>query len=144
MASWILFSLFVESNSLILSSLQKKHIEEQRIFDYKTRQILHDEILPEIHSSILMFSQLKNDKIFSEQIQLLTNLHKRISSFLRELPDASLEIQRLGLIEALIRLTGSEFETSWFDWDFDSELKYRFPITKPEALEILFYACRES
>ncbi|EMO03519.1 hypothetical protein LEP1GSC116_4557 [Leptospira interrogans serovar Icterohaemorrhagiae str. Verdun HP] len=85
-----------------------------------------------------MFSQLKNDKIFSEQIQLLTNLHKRISSFLRELPDASLEIQRLGLIEALIRLTGSEFETSWFDWDFDSELKYRFPITKPEALEILF------
>ncbi len=143
-ASWILFSLFVESNSLILSSLQKKHIEEQRIFDYKTRQILHDEILPEIHSSILMFSQLKNDKIFSEQIQLLTNLHKRISSFLRELPDASLEIQRLGLIEALIRLTGSEFETSWFDWDFDSELKYRFPITKPEALEILFYACRES
>ncbi|EMN48289.1 hypothetical protein LEP1GSC088_3738 [Leptospira interrogans str. L1207] len=101
-ASWILFSLFVESNSLILSSLQKKRIEEQGIFDYKTRQILHDEILPEIHSSILMFSQLKNDKIFSEQIQLLTNLHKRISSFLRELPDASLEIQRLGLIGILI------------------------------------------
>lgn len=142
--SWILASLFVESNSLTLSSLQKKHIEEQRISDYKTRQILHDEILPEIHSSILILSQLKKDVIFSEQIQLLTNLHKRVSNFLRELPDTGLEIQRLGLIESLIRLTGSEFETSWFYWDFDPDLKHRFPITKPDVLEILFYACRES
>ncbi len=142
--SWILFSLFVESNSLTLSSLQKKHIEKQRISDYKTRQILHDEILPEIHSSILILSQLKKDSIFSEQIQLLTNLHKRVSSFLRELPDTGLEIQRLGLIDALILLTGSEFETSWFYWDFDLELKHRFPITEPDVLEILFYACRES
>lgn len=142
--SWILASLFVESNSLTLSSLQKKHIEEQRISDYKTKQILHDEILPEIHSSILILSQLKKDVIFSEQIQLLTNLHKRVSNFLRELPDTGLEIQRLGLIESLIRLTGSEFETSWFYWDFDPDLKHRFPITKPDVLEILFYACRES
>lgn len=142
--SWILASLFVESNSLTLSSLQKKHIEEQRISDYKMKQILHDEILPEIHSSILILSQLKKDVIFSEQIQLLTNLHKRVSNFLRELPDTGLEIQRLGLIESLIRLTGSEFETSWFYWDFDPDLKHRFPITKPDVLEILFYACRES
>ncbi len=142
--SWILASLFVESNSLTLSSLQKKYIEEQRISDYKTRQILHDEILPEIHSSILILSQLKKDGIFSEQIRLLTNLHKRVSNFLRELPDTGMEIQRLGLIESLIRLTGSEFETSWFYWDFDPDLKHRFPITKPDVLEILFYACRES
>ncbi len=92
----------------------------------------------------MILSQLKKDSIFSEQIQLLTNLHKRVSSFLRELPDTGLEIQRLGLIDALILLTGSEFETSWFYWDFDPDLKHRFPITKPDVLEILFYACRES
>ncbi|EMY76978.1 putative membrane protein [Leptospira weilii serovar Ranarum str. ICFT] len=142
--SWMLSSLFTESNSLVLSSLQRKHTEEQRISDYKTRQILHDEILPEIHSSILILSQLQNESAFSEQIQLLTNLHKRVSSFLRELPDTSLEIARLGLIDALIRLTGSEFETSRFDWSYDPELKERFPISKPEILEILFYASRES
>ncbi|AYV55766.1 ATP-binding protein [Leptospira kmetyi] len=142
--SWILSSLFTESNSLILGSLQKKHMEEQRISDYKTRQILHDEILPEIHSSILILSRLKNENEFSEQIRLLTNLHKRVSSFLRELPDTSLEIARLGLIDALIRRTDSEWEPSRFDWNFEPELKERFPISKPEALEILFYACRES
>ncbi|TGL93266.1 ATP-binding protein [Leptospira barantonii] len=142
--SWILSSLFTESNSLTLSSLQRKHMEEQRISDYKTRQILHDEILPEIHSSILILSQLKNENEFSEQIQLLTNLHKRVSSFLRELPDTSLEIARLGLIDALIRRTSAEWEASRFDWNFEPELKERFPISKPEALEILFYACRES
>lgn len=142
--SWILSSLFTESNSLTLSSLQRKHMEEQRISDYKTRQILHDEILPEIHSSILILSQLKNGAEFSEQIGLLTNLHKRVSSFLRELPDTSLEIQRLGLIDALMRRTASEWEISRFEWNFDSELKNQFPISKPEALEILFYACRES
>ncbi|MBW0432912.1 ATP-binding protein [Leptospira yasudae] len=142
--TWILSSLFTESNSLVLSSLQRKHMEEQRISDYKTRQILHDEILPEIHSSILILSQMKNESEVSEQIRLLTDLHKRVSSFLRELPDTSLEIERLGLIEALMRRIGSEFEAAWFDWKYAPELKDRFPISKPEALEILFYACRES
>ncbi|RHX81675.1 ATP-binding protein [Leptospira yasudae] len=142
--TWILSSLFTESNSLVLSSLQRKHMEEQRISDYKTRQILHDEILPEIHSSILILSQMKNENEVSEQIRLLTDLHKRVSSFLRELPDTSLEIERLGLIEALMRRIGSEFEAAWFDWKYAPELKGRFPISKPEALEILFYACRES
>lgn len=142
--TWILSSLFTESNSLVLSSLQRKHMEEQRISDYKTRQILHDEILPEIHSSILILSQMKNESEVSEQIRLLTDLHKRVSSFLRELPDTSLEIERLGLIEALMRRIGSEFEAVWFDWKYAPELKDRFPISKPEALEILFYACRES
>lgn len=142
--AWILSSLFTESNSLVLSSLQRKHMEEQRISDYKTRQILHDEILPEIHSSILILSHMKNESEVSEQIRLLTDLHKRVSSFLRELPDTSLEIERLGLIEALIRRIGSEFEAAWFDWKYAPELKDRFPISKPEALEILFYACRES
>ncbi|RHX96421.1 ATP-binding protein [Leptospira yasudae] len=142
--TWILSSLFTESNSLVLSSLQRKHMEEQRISDYKTRQILHDEILPEIHSSILILSQMKNENEVSEQIRLLTDLHKRVSSFLRELPDTSLEIERLGLIEALMRRIGSEFEAAWFDWKYAPELKDRFPISKPEALEILFYACRES
>ncbi|EMF82526.1 hypothetical protein LEP1GSC188_0640 [Leptospira weilii serovar Topaz str. LT2116] len=112
--SWMLFSLFMESNSMVLSFLQRKHMEEQRISDYKTRQILHDEVLPEIHSSILILSQIKNESASLEQIQLLTNLHKRVSSFLRELPDTSLEIARLGLIDALMRLIGSEFEISWF------------------------------
>ncbi|EMY13230.1 putative membrane protein [Leptospira weilii str. Ecochallenge] len=142
--SWMLSSLFMESNSMVLSSLQRKHMEEQRISDYKTRQILHDEILPEIHSSILILSQIKNESASLEQIQLLTNLHKRVSSFLRELPDTSLEIARLGLIDALMRLIGSEFEISWFHWSYDQTLKDRFPISKPETLEILFYACRES
>ncbi|EKP13291.1 hypothetical protein [Leptospira borgpetersenii] len=142
--SWMLSSLFTESNSLTLSSLQRRHMEEQRISDYKTRQILHDEILPEIHSSILILSQLQNETALTEQIALLTNLHKRVSSFLRELPDTSLEITRLGLIDALIRRTSSEFEASRFEWSYDPTLKERFPISKPEALEILFYACRES
>lgn len=106
--------------------------------------MLHDEILPEIHSSILILSRVQNESAFLEQIRLLTDLHKRISSFLRELPDTSLEIQRLGLIDALIRRTDSEFETSWFDWSYDPGLQERFPISKPETLEVLFYACRES
>lgn len=142
--AWMLNSLFVESNSQTLSSLQRKHMEEQKIADYRTRQILHDEILPDIHSSILELSQVSSIQVISEQIQLLTDLHKKVSGFLRELPDTSLEIQRLGLIDALVRLTGSEFETSWFEWEYDSILKENFPITKPEILEILFYACREA
>ncbi|MBM9500807.1 sensor histidine kinase [Leptospira sp. 201903071] len=142
--AWMLNSLFVESNAQTLSSLQRKHIEEQRIADYKTRQILHDEILPDIHSSILELSQIPPVPVIGEQIQLLTDLHKKVSGFLRELPDTSLEIQRLGLIDALSRRMGSEFEFSWFEWKYDSKLKENFPITKPEILEILFYACRES
>ncbi|WP_061248963.1 ATP-binding protein [Leptospira alstonii] len=141
---WILNSLSIESNSQTLSFLQRKHMEEQRISDYKTRRILHDEILPEIHSSILSLSGNKSEETIPEQIKLLTDLHKKVSGFLRELPDTSLEIARLGLIDALIRLTTSEFDASWFLWNYDPELKDKFPITKLEILEILFYACRES
>ncbi|MDV6236158.1 ATP-binding protein [Leptospira ellisii] len=143
-ASWILHSLFLESSSLTLSSLQRKHMEEQRILDYKTRQMLHDEILPEIHSSILTLSHNGNEPGFKDQIRILTDLHKKVSSFLRELPDTGLEIGRLGLIEALSRRIGAEFDAKRFVWNFDPELNLKFPIVNPEGLEILFYACRET
>ncbi|TGK35980.1 ATP-binding protein [Leptospira gomenensis] len=143
-ASWILHSLFLESNSLTLSSLQRKHMEEQRILDYKTRQMLHDEILPEIHSSILTLSQNENEPAFKDQIRILTDLHKKVSSFVRELPDTGLEIGRLGLIETLKRRVDAEFDPKRFDWNFDPKLNLKFPISSPETLEILFYACRET
>ncbi|TGN02889.1 sensor histidine kinase [Leptospira dzoumogneensis] len=142
--TWLVHSLFLEETGNILEELQRKKIQEQRLSDQKTRQILHDEILPEIHSLILEISNDKSGNLDSQHANSLTELHKRISSLLREMSDTGLEISRLGLIPMLQKLQDSEAKDSSLIWEIDPNINSQTENYPPEVQEVLYYAFRES
>ncbi|TGK37660.1 sensor histidine kinase [Leptospira andrefontaineae] len=142
--TWLVHSLFLEETGNILEELQRKKIQEQRLSDQKTRQILHDEILPEIHSLILEISNDKSGSLNSQHANSLTELHKRISSLLREMSDTGLEISRLGLTSMLQKLGDSEAKNSDLIWEIDPNVNSQIENYPPEVQEVLYYAFRES
>lgn len=142
--TWLVHSLFLEETGNILEELQRKKIQEQRLSDQKTRQILHDEILPEIHSLILEISNDKSGSLNSQYANSLTELHKRISSLLREMSDTGLEISRIGLIPMLQKLQDDEAKDSNLIWDIDPNTNSQAANYPPEVQEVLYYAFRES
>ncbi|TGM15570.1 ATP-binding protein [Leptospira selangorensis] len=142
--TWLVHSLFLEETGNILEELQRKKIQEQRLSDQKTRQILHDEILPEIHSLILEISNNKSGSLNSQYANSLTELHKRISSLLREMSDTGLEISRLGLIPMFQKLQDSDAKDSDLIWEIDPKINSQSEKLPPEVQEVLYYAFRES
>ncbi|PJZ78490.1 ATP-binding protein [Leptospira neocaledonica] len=142
--TWLVHSLFLEETGNILEELQRKKIQEQRLSDQKTRQILHDEILPEIHSLILEISNDKSGSLNLEYANSLTSLHKRISSLLREMSDTGLEISRIGLIPMLQKLQAVEAKDFNLIWEIDPITNFQTENYPPEVQEVLYYAFRES
>lgn len=142
--TWLVHSLFLEETGNILEELQRKKIQEQRLSDQKTRQILHDEILPEIHSLILEISNDKSGSLNSQHANSLTELHKRISSLLREMSDTGLEISRIGLIPMLQKLQDVDAKDYTLIWKIDPNANSRTENYPPEVQEVLYYAFRES
>ncbi|WP_245915557.1 sensor histidine kinase [Leptospira johnsonii] len=142
--TWLVHSLFLEETGNILEELQRKKIQEQRLSDQKTRQILHDDILPEIHSLILEISNEKSGRLNSQHANSLAELHKRISSLLREMSDTGLEISRIGLVPMLERLQDSEAKDSNLIWEIDPNINSQTENYPPEVKEVLYYAFRES
>lgn len=142
--TWLVHSIFLEETGNILEELQRKKIQEQRLSDQKTRQILHDEILPEIHSLILEISNDKSGNFNSLYANSLTELHKRISSLLREMSDTGLEISRLGLIPMIQKLQDTEAKDLRIIWEIDPKTNSEVENYLPEVQEVLYYAFRES
>ena len=94
------------SNRLI--KLQQLRFSEQSIIDQRPRRVLHDEVLPTLHSAMLQISSPDENK--ESTLKLLSNTHRMISNLLKELPSAySPQFEHIGLIQAIRKLTVEEF-----------------------------------
>lgn len=141
---WILNGIFQLETNQTLSELQRKHIREQRISDHKTRQILHDEILPELHSGILNLNENSSREKIKEHLRSLTELHGKISGFLRELPDIRSELARIGMIPVFQNLLDSDFSKENIILNIEPgfpELADKLP---PDLQEAVYYSFREA
>src|SRR6476661_2829594 len=78
-----------------LMSLQRQRLTESQVIDRRTRRVLHDDILPRLHTAMLTLSM--EDSAASESrvaaatstassVQLLADLHHQISDLLHEMP----------------------------------------------------------
>ncbi|PJZ64991.1 hypothetical protein CH371_15945 [Leptospira wolffii] len=141
---WILNGILQLETNQTLSELQRKHIREQRISDHKTRQILHDEILPELHSGILNLNENSGREKIKEHLRSLTELHGKISGFLRELPDIRSELARIGMIPVFQNLLDSDFSKENIIRNIEPgfpELADKLP---PDLQEAVYYSFREA
>ncbi len=131
-----------------LVALQRQRIAESQVIDRRARRVLHDEVLPSLHSALLyLSSRSDNHSVMPEALQALSEAHNQISSLLRELPTpVAPEVTHLGLIGALQQLVENEFRTSFDSVQFHCEANAEEPTRRIPALagEVLYFAAREA
>ncbi|MBC8160819.1 MAG: hypothetical protein H7Z42_06320, partial [Roseiflexaceae bacterium] len=122
-----------------LVALQRQRLAESQILDRRTRRVLHDDVLPKIHTALL---QLADGKLQSE----LAEVHHDISNLLRALPPtAEPELVKLGLAGALRQLIDGELRGSFdqIQWQIAPEAASAAAQLTPLNAEVVFYAARE-
>ena len=132
-----------------LMRLQRQRLAQSQVIDQQTRRILHDEVLPQLHTAMLALTdpELVEQVSVQETLGQLTELHRNLSNLLRAIPSGHPRIlSSLGL-EGAIR---SELETELAD-AFDT-VSLEFQPSALEAAqrlpkfmqEVLYYAAREA
>jgi signal transduction histidine kinase len=119
--------------------LQRKQQMETRLLDQKARRVLHDEILPLLHTALLTDPK----SLAATQI---TAAHQQISQLLREAPPAPpAEIASHGLFTVLRKLAQSEADLLQANLIFSMDAGVEEAGTRLslEAVETVFYAARE-
>lgn len=132
-----------------LMVLQRQRMAESQIIDQRTRRVLHDDVLQQLHTAMLKLIQEKSrpNGGASEAIELLADIHSQISDLLRDMPTTSLpEIAKLGLVGALRKLVDEELGQAFesVKWKIDYEAERQTQLISPLTAEVLFYATREA
>ncbi len=127
--------------SRIVVSLQRSRILEGKLGDDRARRVVHDDILPAIHASILELSHISGGE---NVLAGLTEIHARLSQLLREIPAAvHPDLERLGLSHALRHAAEREGGFDRLLWKSNTEADRAAQRLPALALETVFYAARE-
>jgi len=140
-----------------LLALQRQRLAESRdygelsraVFDQRARRLLHDEVLPLLHTAMLTLSSapMRADGAVQDSLETLADAHRQISNLLREMPAISEpEVERLGLAGALHEVGEGELAGA-FDgvtWEVEEQAEGKSRALPPLAAEVLFYAAREA
>jgi signal transduction histidine kinase len=137
-----------------LVALQRQRLAESLVLDQRTRRVIHDEVLPQLHAAMLRLDALpvpaggsQASPPAAEAVGLLVSAHRQLSELLRELPASpEPEVARLGLFDALRRLAAVEFGRAFDEvtWQIDPAAEAQAARLPPLAAEVLFYAAREA
>ncbi len=146
----IIDTLAVARISRIMLSLQRDRIIEGRLGDDRARRILHDDVLPEIHTLLLSLSGPNRRDLpdkgeaDSDVLERLKNVHVTLARLLREMPITTHpDVVRLGLSEALRHAAEREGGFDRIVWESDAHAE-RFVSRLPaQVQETIFYAARE-
>lgn len=132
-----------------LITLQRQRLADSQIIDQRTRRILHDDVLPQLHATMLSLSngQAATTETSAEAVAQLTGLHHQIADLLHQMPRAtSPEITRLGLINALRRVVEDELGGAFdrITWQIEPEAERHTQAIPSLTVEVFFYAAREA
>lgn len=127
-----------------LMELQRRRLGEIQVADHQTRRLLHDEVLPRLHTAMLMMSG--DESARGEAQNLMADVHKEISNLLRAMPSALIPpVAQLGLIGALQKTVKEEFARDFdkISWEIEPQAQEYSDQLAPLVGEVLFHAARE-
>lgn len=136
-----------------LMALQRQRLVETQVLDQQTRRVLHDDILPLLHTTMLVIdstfaaSHNRPEEDTAEALSLLSDAHHKIADLLHEIPENnSLEIHRLGLFGALRKTLDQELARDFdaIDWQISLQAEEEAESIPALTKEVLFYAAREA
>lgn len=128
-----------------LLALQRQRLAESQVLDRQTRRVLHDEVLPQLHTALLALDRHSPDAT-AEATQLLMTTHRRVSDLLHALPVKPAPGLAQGLIRGLQQLMEQEFGQMFDDvtWKIDPGAATATNALPLLQTEVVFYAVRET
>ena len=130
--------------------LLRQRLVEARVLEGQGRRVLHDEVLPELHTAILYLNQRvshEETETAGAALEILGAAHRRISDLLRaSAPDVPARLTREGLIPALRGLLETDFASEFaaIVWNVENDAERMARDLPPFAAEALFFAAREA
>ncbi len=134
--------------------LQRQQLAESQLIDHRTRRVLHDDVLPQLHAALLTLSSPNPGPDGAtpagagpDTLACLANVHHQIADLLRDLPAATApEVTCLGLVSALQQLLQGELKLAFDQANLQAApgVEENLPRIPPLAAEVLFYATREA
>ncbi len=127
--------------------LLRRRLAQQRVLEGQGRRVLHDEILPELHTAILYLGGQPDPSPEARQaMETLSTAHRRIADLLHAAgPSAPARLAQDGLIAALqslldVDLKGEFQEVRWEIEPTAAERARELPLF---AAEVIYFAARE-
>src|SRR5689334_16629378 len=128
-----------------LMALQRQRLAESQVIDRQARRVLHDDVLPRLHTVMLELSATPGAP--EESLERLAEVHRQISDLLHAMPPTTTPtMARLGLVGALRRAVDDELGSA-FDgvaWQIAPEAATAAQTIPPLTADVLFYAAREA
>ncbi len=132
-----------------LVALQRDRMAQSAVIDRRTRRVLHDDVLPRLHTALLQWSAQPYAQTPEGQqsLELLAGAHREISALLREIPpQVTPDLARYGVVGALRRVLETELAGS-FDavrWQVDPAAEAGLAVLPELTAEVVYYAAREA
>ncbi|MBV9865841.1 MAG: hypothetical protein JO316_10845 [Abitibacteriaceae bacterium] len=131
-----------------LMGLQRQRLAESQLLDRRTRRILHDDILPCLHTTMLTLSQhAPAGSPHADALTQMADVHRQISNLLHEMPTTTAPaVARLGLVGALRQTVNEELNHAFDEvsWQIDPPAEQHAQAIPSLTAEVLFYAAREA
>jgi len=128
-----------------LMALQRQQMAEGQVLDRRTRRVLHDEILPQLHAAMLDLSSRVTDQ--STTVKDLSGIHHQIAELLRKSPSVTApQVKEMGVLGALRRSVDEELGSAFdkIQWQVAPEVEEKCQALPLISAEVLFYAAREA
>jgi hypothetical protein len=155
-----------------LMLLQRQRLTESQVLDRRARRVLHDDVLPLLHTAMLELASDERRKtkdkssvpssivhrpsspetrpsseVSSDALSLLADAHRQISDLLRDMPPTvAPEMARLGLVGALRKAVDEDLAGAFdgVSWQIDPQVAQHAACIPPLAAEVIYYAAREA
>lgn len=127
-----------------LVETQRKKMTETKLIDNQTRRILHDDILPILHTSIIDLSSKNDDN--KETINNISQAHKMISNLLKNNGnDDLIKVSKSGLITAIRDFINKEMKNCFHEviWEIEEDSEEYLKHQSITINEVIYYAIRE-
>ncbi len=138
----------------IAMDMLRQRLAQARVIEGQGRRVLHDEVLPELHTALLHLSSLRAqdhpDPLPTPQVQqamdCLTSAHRQIADLMREMPlPAPHQLAQGGLVSALRGLVERDFPGDFhsIEWDIQPQAAGYARELPLFVSEVLYFAARE-
>jgi signal transduction histidine kinase len=127
--------------------LLRQRLAQARVLDGQGRRVLHDEVLPELHTALLHLSALAPGEITIQQAMTsLSTAHRQIADLMREMPlPVPHRLVQGGLASALRGLVEHDFSNDFHtvEWQIQPEAVEYARGLPVFVNEVLYFAARE-
>ncbi len=131
----------------IAMDILRQRLSQARVIEGQGRRVLHDEVLPELHTALLhLSSRSRDDPEIQQAMAGLSSAHRQIADLMREMPlPIPHQLAQGGLAAALQRLLERDFAGVFqtVEWQMEPEAVAYARSLPLFVNEVIFFAARE-